>query len=115
MTRRFAFLLIGMNIVAIAIAIYFLSLVHRGHPAIQSAELEQRLARRLNSVTTPAEMQNASAHLVSIIASSNTVVHNGVILLDEALEFLIFMAVLNVTFGLLGVWQARKHVATPPV
>jgi hypothetical protein len=111
MSRPVIAVILILNAAAIVVAVVAYSLVHRDHRAIDTQELQQRVAARLAAVTDPADMQSSSAAVAKMVASGNRVVQSSVGLLDRTLAFVALVGVLNITFVLAGIWHRRKSAA----
>ena len=109
MTRPFILLLVFINIVAIGTAMWGSHLYHAHDHQKPPDNFEERLSERLSKITTPAQMQTASADLARIVASGNQAVLGSADLVDQLILNLGASGAVNIVVIALGVWQKRRQ------
>lgn len=92
----------------ICAAFFCLNRIHPDQHVIATAELEQGLSTRLESISTPEEMQKASADLARIVAATDRTIHSLAALTNELLGFLLLVGVINLVLILLGIWMSAS-------
>ena len=99
-----------MNIATIGIALWCSHLYHAGHPKPPAPdEFQRRLSERLSEITTPAQMQTASADLTRIVGSSHRAILGSVALVDQLIGYLELSGALNIAVIAVGIWQKRRQ------
>jgi energy-converting hydrogenase Eha subunit H len=111
-TRAFALFLIVLNAFAALGAIAALLALQRPEP-FTVAEFEQRLADRLERITTPEQMRASSADIARISASGHSVVRDAFAFCRQAAGFAVGVAAANVILMATGIWicaQRRRNI-----
>jgi hypothetical protein len=115
MNRGVAVALLLVNLLTFGVTTISFQHFSRRGAAVESQEIQRRLADQLGSVTTPDQMRAASGFLAEKMAKLNSLLYTEVKLTDVLFRLFLSLSVINVSLVLPVFVRSFRHPATPPV